>query len=268
MTAATQSLRLEETLLEPPALPPPPTRHALLAILIALAALLHVATIGSGDLYSETEGQYADLRCLSSLRATAQLTQLESRATRDVSAAEAAPAARAEFLQGVSFGWLRSFNAFFVGNNSYFTFAFGIMRGIGLVVFLPVIGQAQQFPRWHLDQREHLTALRNQRVVLRSCDPKSAPEPRTFYLIEPTLNHQPISKFSRTAIINLRTYHHGICLLFSHFGQAKAEFFGQMCARDLNETQISDVRHDASAVGVEKHHLHICADSRRSHSIL
>src|SRR5438105_7952023 len=59
MTAATQSLRLEETLLEPPALPPPPTRHALLAILIALAALLHVATIGSGDLYSETEGQYA-----------------------------------------------------------------------------------------------------------------------------------------------------------------------------------------------------------------
>src|SRR6266568_1795012 len=59
MTAATQSLRLEETLLEPPALPPPPTRHALLAILIALGALLHVATIGSGDLYSETEGQYA-----------------------------------------------------------------------------------------------------------------------------------------------------------------------------------------------------------------
>src|SRR6266480_3014055 len=59
MTAATQSLRLEETLLEPPALPPPPTRHALLAILIALAALLNVATIGSGDLYSQTEGQYA-----------------------------------------------------------------------------------------------------------------------------------------------------------------------------------------------------------------
>ncbi len=59
MTAATRSLSLEETLLEPPALSPPPTRHALFAILIALAALLHVATIGSGDLYSETEGQYA-----------------------------------------------------------------------------------------------------------------------------------------------------------------------------------------------------------------
>jgi 4-amino-4-deoxy-L-arabinose transferase-like glycosyltransferase len=59
MTAATQTLRFDETLLEPPALPPPPTRHALFAILIALAALLHVATIGTGDLYSQTEGQYA-----------------------------------------------------------------------------------------------------------------------------------------------------------------------------------------------------------------
>ncbi len=59
MTAGTHTLSLEETLLEPPALPPPPTRHALLIILIALAALLHVVTIGTGDLYSETEGQYA-----------------------------------------------------------------------------------------------------------------------------------------------------------------------------------------------------------------
>ena len=59
MTASSQTLRLEETLLEPPALPPPPTRHALFAILIALAALLYVATIGTGDLYSQTEGQYA-----------------------------------------------------------------------------------------------------------------------------------------------------------------------------------------------------------------
>jgi 4-amino-4-deoxy-L-arabinose transferase-like glycosyltransferase len=59
MTAGARSLTIEETLLEPQALPPPPTRHALLVILIALAALLHVATIGSGDLYSQTEGQYA-----------------------------------------------------------------------------------------------------------------------------------------------------------------------------------------------------------------
>jgi 4-amino-4-deoxy-L-arabinose transferase-like glycosyltransferase len=59
MVASTHTLRIDETLLEPPALPPPPTRHALLVILIALAALLHVATAGWGDLYSQTEGQYA-----------------------------------------------------------------------------------------------------------------------------------------------------------------------------------------------------------------
>ncbi len=59
MTASARTLTVEETLLEPPALPPPPTRHALFAILVALTALLHVGTIGSGDLYSETEGQYA-----------------------------------------------------------------------------------------------------------------------------------------------------------------------------------------------------------------
>jgi hypothetical protein len=59
MTASARTFSLEETLLEPTTLPPPPTRHALLVILIVLAALLHIATIGSGDLYSQTEGQYA-----------------------------------------------------------------------------------------------------------------------------------------------------------------------------------------------------------------
>src|SRR5260370_13536823 len=59
MVASTRTFLIEETLLEPPALAPPPTRHALFIILIALAALLHVATIGWGDLYNETDGQYA-----------------------------------------------------------------------------------------------------------------------------------------------------------------------------------------------------------------
>lgn len=59
MTTGAGTLTIQETLLGPQALPPPPTRHALFAILIALAVLLHVGTIGIGDLYSETEGQYA-----------------------------------------------------------------------------------------------------------------------------------------------------------------------------------------------------------------
>jgi hypothetical protein len=59
MHVGANTLRLEEMLLEPPAIKPPPIRHALFVSLIALAVLLHVATIGWGDLYSQTDGQYA-----------------------------------------------------------------------------------------------------------------------------------------------------------------------------------------------------------------
>ena len=59
MTAGTRTFSIEDALLDPPALPPPPLRHALFVSLIALAALLHLTTLGWGDLYSHTEGQYA-----------------------------------------------------------------------------------------------------------------------------------------------------------------------------------------------------------------
>jgi len=59
MTAGTRTFSIEDALLDPPALAPPPLRHALFASLIALAALLHLTTIGWGDLYGHTEGQYA-----------------------------------------------------------------------------------------------------------------------------------------------------------------------------------------------------------------
>jgi 4-amino-4-deoxy-L-arabinose transferase-like glycosyltransferase len=59
MTAGARTFTIEDALLEPPALPPPPLRHALFISLIALAALVHLATIGWSDLYNHTEGQYA-----------------------------------------------------------------------------------------------------------------------------------------------------------------------------------------------------------------
>src|ERR1700736_2035914 len=59
VTAGTQILTIEDALLDPSALPPPPLRHALFASLIALAALIHLATINWSDLYNHTEGQYA-----------------------------------------------------------------------------------------------------------------------------------------------------------------------------------------------------------------
>ncbi len=59
MSSTVQALRLQETLVSPPALKPPPTRRALFACLMGLAVLLHIATAGWGDLYNETDGQYA-----------------------------------------------------------------------------------------------------------------------------------------------------------------------------------------------------------------
>jgi 4-amino-4-deoxy-L-arabinose transferase-like glycosyltransferase len=59
MVAGVHTFTLEDTLLEPQALNPPPTRHALFISLLALAAILHLATAGWGDLYDGVEGQIA-----------------------------------------------------------------------------------------------------------------------------------------------------------------------------------------------------------------
>jgi 4-amino-4-deoxy-L-arabinose transferase-like glycosyltransferase len=59
MVAGTRTLQIEETLMDAPAFNPPPIRHALLVALIGLAALLQLGTAGWGDLYSESDGQYA-----------------------------------------------------------------------------------------------------------------------------------------------------------------------------------------------------------------
>ena len=59
MVAGARTFSLEETFLSPQILNPPPTRHALLAFLIALTAILHIGTAAWGDLYDGIEGQFA-----------------------------------------------------------------------------------------------------------------------------------------------------------------------------------------------------------------
>ena len=59
MVAGARTFTLEETFLEPQVLNPPPTRHALLVFLLALAAVLHLASAGWSDLYDGTESQFA-----------------------------------------------------------------------------------------------------------------------------------------------------------------------------------------------------------------
>jgi 4-amino-4-deoxy-L-arabinose transferase-like glycosyltransferase len=59
MVAGARTFTLEDTFLEPQVLDPPPTRHALFIFLLALAAVLHLATAGWGDLYDGVEAQFA-----------------------------------------------------------------------------------------------------------------------------------------------------------------------------------------------------------------
>src|SRR5438552_853217 len=59
MVAGARTFTLEETFLEPQVLDPPPTRHGLLVFLLALAAILHLASAGWSELYDGTESQFA-----------------------------------------------------------------------------------------------------------------------------------------------------------------------------------------------------------------
>jgi 4-amino-4-deoxy-L-arabinose transferase-like glycosyltransferase len=59
MVAGARTFGLEDTFLEPQILNPPPTRHALLAFLLVLAAIVHIGTAGWGALYDGVEGQLA-----------------------------------------------------------------------------------------------------------------------------------------------------------------------------------------------------------------
>ncbi len=59
MSSGNPALSIDEVFLSPRVLEPPPIRRALFLFLLCLTAIVHVATIGWGDLYNETDGQYA-----------------------------------------------------------------------------------------------------------------------------------------------------------------------------------------------------------------
>jgi len=138
-----------------------------------------------------------------------------------------------------------------------------MFTGFGFVVRFPMLRQTQQFSRRHLDQREHLAALGDQGVVLRTRNVECAPEPRAFYAIQPAFDHKPVTEFRRPSVVNLGADHDRICLLLRHLHELEPEFLSKVCARDLDEAQIGDIGYDTSAVGVEKHYLDVCMNTGR-----
>ncbi len=59
MSTDARAFGLDQTLIEPTVLPPPPTRHALFALLVVLAAIVHIGTAGWSDIHNGAEGHYA-----------------------------------------------------------------------------------------------------------------------------------------------------------------------------------------------------------------
>src|SRR5437899_9889663 len=65
--------------------------------------------------------------------------------------------------------------------------------------------------------------------------------------------------------MNLAAHHYRISLFLGHLCQGEPELLGKMRAADLDEAQIRNVGDDASAICVEKHYPHFCADARCGH---
>ena len=82
-------------------------------------------------------------------------------------------------------------------------------------------------------------------------------------MIEPAFDHELIAKFGSAAIVDLSAYDHGISLVLVHPRETETEFFSEQGPRDLDEAQIGNIGDNASAIGIEEHHLHFRADARR-----
>ena len=75
------------------------------------------------------------------------------------------------------------------------------------------------------------------------------------------LNHQSVAEPGCAPVIDLGADYNRIRLVLRHLHEREPELLRKMCARDLNKTQVRNVGYNASAIGVEKHYLHACANT-------
>src|ERR1044071_1110589 len=125
-----------------------------------------------------------------------------------------------------------------------------------------MLRHTKHLSRRHLDQRQHLATLRDQRGVLWTHDAECAPETRTVYAIQPGFDHQLVAKLCSAPIIDLCVDHHRVPLVLGHLHKREPKLLSKMCTRRLDTAQICDVRYNTSTIGIEEHYLHICANTR------
>lgn len=99
--------------------------------------------------------------------------------------------------------------------------------------------------------------MRDERAIGRAPDIECAPESKAIEEIEPAFDDEPIAEFRGTFIIDFSANHDRVMSAFGHPGETHAELFRENRAGDLDETEVVDIVHDGSAVGIEKHDLHV-----------
>ena len=72
------------------------------------------------------------------------------------------------------------------------------------------------------------------------------------------MNQERIPQPGWTAIVNLGSHHYGAITPAQHFAERVTHLLGEQRPIRLDESQVSDVVHKATGIGIEKHDANFC----------
>ncbi|MDB6174871.1 MAG: hypothetical protein JWL59_4182 [Chthoniobacteraceae bacterium] len=121
--------------------------------------------------------------------------------------------------------------------------------------FSPACRQPQRLHFGHLKHRQHLAGSDKERVIGGTADLKRTPEAAAFDTFKAAFNQKFVAKLGGALVIDLSTDKDRIDSVSGHVSEAHPELLGEMGARHLDKTQISEVMHDGGAIGIEEHDL-------------
>jgi len=105
---------------------------------------------------------------------------------------------------------------------------------------------------------QHLSTGHQKLAVVRPSDREGTPKPASFEYLQLAMYGERVPQSGWTAIVYLCSHHYGAITSAQHFGERVTHLLGQQRPIRLDESQISDVVHNATRVGVEKHDANFC----------
>jgi hypothetical protein len=129
---------------------------------------------------------------------------------------------------------------------------------------VPFVRHPKQLRLGHLNDRQHLAAIRDERFIDGAQDSERAPKPDPLEPVEPAFDDEAVAQPGRAPVIDLGPDDHWVFLILGHLGEAKSELLGEMSSRDFDKTQVGNVMNHGGAIRIEEHHLHVSADAGRA----